>query len=134
MHTHSNEEPVILTQHTEKEQKETRKEQNEWYFKIILITAISVGAWFAQLIYNGQKELAEKLDLRLRTLEINMAETNGNRFSSKDWANAKLIIDNDKQFAEADRRSIEKRISQVEATTNVIERSLERIESRLGTK
>jgi hypothetical protein len=88
-----------------------------------MMLMLAIGGWFAQQVWEGQKRIVD----RLNTMDIDRASVAASRFTASDWTAAKSAIDN--QF-----NVNERRIFKLESTADQINRSLDRIENRLGTK
>ena len=99
----------------------------EWAYKALLMLVMSGGGYVATQVWASQKDLAEKMETRIRTLENFQAETAANRYSAKDHQAYALQRD-------AITSGLDRRIFEVEVGLKGINKSLERIEDRLGTK
>lgn len=111
------------------DQDETKTERGgaalklEWAFRIVMTVLLAVGAWFGSQVWSAQKEISN----RLNVMDVDRATVAASRFTASDWMNGKTAID--AQFSGHDRR-----IFKLENTAEQMFKSLERIESRLGTK
>ncbi len=88
----------------------------EWIFRIVVFMMLSVGGWFATQIWNGQKDLA----MRLNAMDVDRATVMASRFTAMDWVSAKAALD--AQFNATDRR-----VLKLENFNEQITRSLEEI-------
>lgn len=94
-----------------------------WLFRWVLLTAIAGGGWFAKQVWEEQKTIVQ----RLNVMDVDRASAVATKFSTADWAIAKAAID--EKFNASDRR-----MWRLEENSVQINKSLERIENRLGTK
>lgn len=84
-----------------------------WAISGIIAIALSVSGWFLNSCYDSMKEL----DKRIQALELKQVEMSGNKFTSVDWLNAKVILD-------ADRLALDKRLTIVEENTKQVREML----------
>ncbi len=90
---------------------------------------ITIGGWYAQDVRRTQEKMSErqeKIADRLNVMDVQTATVQASRFSSSDWITAKGIID--AQF-----NASERRIFKLETANEQVAKSLDRIESKLGT-
>jgi hypothetical protein len=94
-----------------------------WLFRWLLLTCLGIGGWFAQQVWQGQKDIV----VRLNRMDVDQAAVNSSRFTAMDWVVAKAALDNQMNINE-------RRIFKLETSFDMILRSQERIEGKLGTK
>lgn len=87
-----------------------------WILRIgsfLMSVAIMVSSWFLNQAWNRINEIEKSV----HKLEIETATTNGNRFTSSNWADAKAILD-------AEKLSLDRRVMRLEESIPVIRESL----------
>jgi len=92
-----------------------------------LTVAISIGAFIGVKVWDRVENGLVNLDERVDVLEVSNARTDGNRFTSQHWTDAKSRIDED-------RANMDRRITRVEESIPQIKESLIRIEKKLDSK
>lgn len=74
---------------------ETEKENDKWVraYRLVMVgmvgLTLSVGGWFSNQIWNGQKEIQQRLNL----IDVNTATATASRFTSAEWIIGKAAID-----------------------------------------
>lgn len=95
--------------------------QNSWLTQIVgavMSIAILASSWFLTQAWNR----INKVEDSVHQMEINVATTDGNRFTSMDWVVAKNALD-------AKQTDIDRRVMRLEETSVIIKESLIRIEN-----
>jgi len=91
---------------------------------VLTAAVIGVMGFVGNQIWQEARVWMRELDGRVGKLEIQEARTDGNRFTSGDWAAAKTRIDEDRAI-------IDRRITRLEESVPQIKESLLRIETKL---
>ena len=94
----------------------------EWVFRCALLIVTSVGGFLAKEVWDGQRQIVS----RLNAMDVSQAAATASRFTVVDWAIAKNAID--AQINIEDRR-----ISKLESLAEQSQKSLDRIEVKIGT-
>jgi hypothetical protein len=103
-----------------------KNETISWVLKIggfIMSIAIMVSSWFL----NQAMARINNIEIAIKSLEMKNAATDGSKFTVSDWANAKSILD-------SDRNAIDRRIIRLEENSVVIKDSLLDIKQILKEK
>jgi hypothetical protein len=93
-----------------------KNETMSWIGKIggfIMSIAIMTSTWFL----NQATQRISNVENSIKTLELSNATIAGSKFTSTDWANAKSVLD-------ADRNAIDRRIIRLEENSIVIKDAL----------
>jgi chaperonin cofactor prefoldin len=93
-----------------------KNETMSWILKIggfIMSITIMLSSWFL----NQAMTRISNIEVAVKSLELNNATSVGNKFTNTDWANAKTILDNE-------RNSIDRRIVRLEENSIVIKDAL----------
>jgi hypothetical protein len=96
----------------------------EWLWRTSVLIIMGILAFFLRDVYYQQKDFNDAVAKRVAALELRMAETQGNRFTSGDWVTAKGNIDGSIQ-------SLTVRIQRVEDAVVGINGTLTRIDGKL---
>jgi hypothetical protein len=91
---------------------------------LLIAAVISIMGFVGNQIWAEARAWMREFDGRVARLEISEARTDGNRFSSNDWAVAKARLDED-------RANMDRRVTRLEEAVPVIKESLLRIETKL---
>ena len=109
-----------------------------WVHKILMpilltIITISMGlfSWIGKTVVEEFKEWRVSTERRLVSLELTRATVEGNRFSSDDWTDAKIIIDKDRVHTNSRVTRLEERFISMSAGIARIEKNTEKINERL---
>jgi hypothetical protein len=105
------------------EQPRSDKEWGVWAFRTVLMIMVTAGAAFGNQVWHEQQRIAE----RLNAMDIERATFSASRFTASDWVTAKSVLD-------TQINAYERRIFKLESAAEQISKSLDRIESRLGTQ
>lgn len=92
-------------------------------FPIAMSISIAASSWFLNQAWSKISILEDKV----HAIEVSVASTSGNRFSSNDWVTAKSIID-------SERAALDRRIMRLEESLPVIKDSLIEIKDKLSDK
>jgi hypothetical protein len=93
-----------------------RNETMSWVLKIggfIMSIAIMISSWFL----NQAMQRINNVENSIKVLELSNATIAGSKFTATDWANAKSVLD-------ADRNAIDRRIVRLEENSAVIKDAL----------
>jgi hypothetical protein len=92
-------------------------------FPIAMSISIAASSWFLNQAWTKISTLENKV----QAIEVSVATTSGNRFSSNDWVTAKTLID-------AERNAMDRRVMRLEEALPVIKDSLIDIKDTLSKK
>lgn len=92
-------------------------------FPVVMAISIAASSWFLNQAWTKITTLEGKV----QTIEVTMATTAGNRFTSNDWVTAKSLID-------TDRNSLDRRIMRLEESLPVIKDTLLEIKDTIHVK
>ncbi len=108
---------------TEWNKRETPQQWGAWIFRYLLGAGVLVICWFCREIWQNQRDL--KNDIQI--INIDRASERASKFTASDWNAAKTLID--AQF-----NAVERRTFKLENSAERVNESLQRIETKLGTK
>ena len=107
-------------QHDEHEEAITNAAWFDRLFPIAMAISIAASTWFLNQAWTKITTLEGKV----QNIEVSMATTSGNRFTSGDWVTAKSLLD-------TERTSMDRRIIRLEESIPVIKDSLIEIKDNL---
>ncbi|MBF0207900.1 MAG: hypothetical protein HQK53_13535 [Oligoflexia bacterium] len=92
-------------------------------FPIAMSISIAASSWFLNQAWTK----ISTLEAKVQAIEVSVAATSGNRFSSNDWVTAKSLLD-------TERTALDRRIMRLEESLPVIKDSLLEIKDKLSDK
>lgn len=106
----------------------TQRPENIWInihrlATIVMPVLLGVTGYFLTDVYGKMAVM----DDRLRELQVSTASTNGNRFSSVDWNQAKDALDEERVLLDRRITRMEEAIPRIDAALNRIEANTKRL-------
>jgi hypothetical protein len=99
----------------------------EWLWRMSLLLVLGILGFFLRDVYYQQREFNDGVQKRVAALELKMAETAGNRFTSGDWVTAKGNIDGSIQSLQVRIQRVEDAVVGINATLTKIDNKLDRV-------
>lgn len=91
---------------------------------LILTGVVSIGGYIGSKIWDRVEHGLINLDSRVGRIELDVARTDANRFTSQHWNDAKTRIDEDRAI-------LDRRVTRLEESSAQIKESLSRIETKI---
>ena len=111
----------------ESDEKELRTILTSWIIRVgaplLMSIALAISSWFLTQAWNR----IGAIEKAVTELQISSATTNGNRFTSTNWVEAKTILD-------SERLAQDRRIIRLEESLPIIKESLLELRNNMGKK